>query len=362
MTIVRLAPNRGHELERHDDAELDAVAQLARDANASIAEALTLAVTLGPTAPHPGSGATVRLWEMLATIGSVDLTVARVVEPHLDALSIITAADAPIPGAEQSTWGVFAAEGPGMTMTALVHGGRWTLSGQKPWCSLAAHLDFALVTARTSAEHRRLFAVRLRDPGVSIASGGWSARGLAAVESGPISLNDVDAIPVGADEWYLERPGFSWGGIGVAAIWYGASVALGRRLRSALTAREPDQIGLMLLGDVDLELHQARTLLFAASAEVDSAEVHSAEVDSAEVDSASTAPAVVAQRVRSAVSRSAERVSQALAHALGPGPLATDEDHSRRVADLALYIRQDHAERDLARLGKAILDMNAPPW
>lgn len=162
-------------------------------------------------------------------------------------------------------------------MTALAQGGRWTVSGQKPWCSLAAHLDFALITARTSAEHRRLFAVRLRDPGVAIASGGWSARGLAAVESGPITLSDVDAIPVGADEWYLERPGFSWGGIGVAAIWYGASVALGRRLRSALTAREPDQIGLMLLGDVDLELHQARTVLFAASAEVDSAEVDSAE-------------------------------------------------------------------------------------
>jgi len=347
VTIVRLAPSRGHELTSQDDSELDAIAQLARNAIGSIAEALKLAVTLGPTTPHPGSGATARLWELLATIGSVDLTVARVVEPHLDALSIIAAADAPILGAEQSTWGVFAAEGPGMTMTALAQGGRWTVSGQKPWCSLAAHLDFALVTARTSAEHRRLFAVRLRDPGVSIASGGWSARGLAAVESGPISLSDVDAIPVGADEWYLERPGFPWGGIGVAAVWYGASVALGRRLRSALAAREPDQIGLMLLGDVDLELHQARTLLFAASVEV---------------DGGSTAPAVVAQRVRSAVSRSAERVSQALGHALGPGPLATDEDHSRRIADLALYIRQDHAERDLARLGKAVLDMDAPPW
>jgi len=357
VTFVSLTRGREKTTTTRVDLELDEVGQLAGDARGSIDSALVLAGRLGSIAPYPGSGRTRELWELLATIGSVDLTVARVIEPHLDALSIIAAANAPIPGAEQSTWGVFAAEGPGMTMTALAQGGRWTVSGQKPWCSLAAHLDFALVTARTSAEHRRLFAVRLRDPGVSIASGGWSARGLAAVESGPITLSNVDAIPVGADEWYLERPGFSWGGIAVAAVWYGASVALGRRLRSSLATREPDQIGLMLLGDVDLELHQARTLLLAASAEVDSA-----EVDSAEADSASILPAVVAQRVRSAVSRSAERVIHALGHALGPGPLATDEDHSRRVADLALYIRQDHAERDLARLGKAILGMNAPPW
>jgi hypothetical protein len=42
-------------------------------------------------------------------------------------------------------------------------------------------------------------------------------------------------------------------------------------------------------------------------------------------------------------------------HALGPAPLAFDEDHARRVADLELYLRQHHAERDLARLGEATL-------
>jgi hypothetical protein len=37
--------------------------------------------------------------------------------------------------------------------------------------------------------------------------------------------------------------------------------------------------------------------------------------------------------------------------ALGPGPLCLDEQHARAVADLTVYVRQSHAERDLAALG-----------
>ncbi|WP_244255972.1 hypothetical protein [Rathayibacter sp. VKM Ac-2760] len=41
--------------------------------------------------------------------------------------------------------------------------------------------------------------------------------------------------------------------------------------------------------------------------------------------------------------------------ALGPAPLALDAEHAKRVADLALYVRQHHAERDDAALGRAVL-------
>jgi len=46
----------------------------------------------------------------------------------------------------------------------------------------------------------------------------------------------------------------------------------------------------------------------------------------------------------------------------GPGPLATDEDHARRVADLELYLRQWHAERDQAALGEDVLRADSPTW
>ncbi len=46
-----------------------------------------------------------------------------------------------------------------------------------------------------------------------------------------------------------------------------------------------------------------------------------------------------------------ETVIASSAHALGPLPLTADESHARRVADLQVYVRQHHAERDLARIG-----------
>ena len=47
-----------------------------------------------------------------------------------------------------------------------------------------------------------------------------------------------------------------------------------------------------------------------------------------------------------------------LPHALGPAPLAFDPDHARRVADLQLYVRQHHAERDEAALGAQVRDLS----
>ena len=42
--------------------------------------------------------------------------------------------------------------------------------------------------------------------------------------------------------------------------------------------------------------------------------------------------------------------------ALGAGPLCHDAGHSRRVADLTVYLRQHHAERNLAELGAAVAE------
>ena len=54
----------------------------------------------------------------------------------------------------------------------------------------------------------------------------------------------------------------------------------------------------------------------------------------------------------------AEEVIIRAGHALGPAPLALDERHARRIADLSLYLRQHHAERDEAALGRAVLELD----
>jgi alkylation response protein AidB-like acyl-CoA dehydrogenase len=318
--------------------------------------ALRLALGVGRWLPLPGSGGTEQRWQALAALGAGDLTAASVTEAHTDALAILgeaaadplagPAATADVGARDESTWGVFAAEGPDVRVDARLHEGRWLLTGTKPWCSLAGRLTHALITAHTAGGARRLFAIDLRSPAVRTTDQGWVARGLVDVPSGPIDLDDCPAVPVGPDNWYLRRPGFAWGGIGVAACWYGGAVALARTLRDALAAREPDQIAAMHLGAVDAELAAARALLSITAAAVDAG----AHEDSA----------VMAARVRTVVAAAAEDVLERVGHSLGPAPLARDDRHARRVADLQLYVRQHHAERDEAALGRAVLDL--PDW
>jgi hypothetical protein len=47
---------------------------------------------------------------------------------------------------------------------------------------------------------------------------------------------------------------------------------------------------------------------------------------------------------------------------MGPAPLAMDANHAKRVADLQLYIRQHHGEKDDASLGTALAAVGTPPW
>ncbi|MET0590016.1 MAG: acyl-CoA dehydrogenase [Naasia sp.] len=330
--------------------ELDVFAAEAAAVAGRVDPALALARKLTSVAPKPGEGETLRLWRLLASLAAGDLTAARVVEAHLDALAVLEQSGAD--GADR-TWGVFAAEAAGVRLDATWNGTGWELDGTKPWCSLAGRLDAALVTAHTSGGSRRLFAVSLTQPGVVVERGAWHSRGLAAVDSGPVSFSGSRAEPVGADGWYLERPGFSWGGIGVAACWYGGAVGVARALLRAAERREPDQLAAAHLGAVDAALVSARALLVEAAAAVDGGGAQGEEGSR------------LALRVRRVVAQAAEQVIVAVGHSLGPAPLALDEDHARRVADLTVYIRQEHAERDAAALGRATVSSHqagAPVW
>ena len=337
-----------------DDAGLRQLAERALRCHGHVDDALELARHIGQTAPYPGGGSTLTLWDLFSTLASTDVTVARVIEPHLDALAILHEAphaDLDQVGANsESTWGVFAAEAPGGQLTATLDDGRWVLDGAKAWCSLAGSLTHALVTAHTGPTTRRLFAVSLRAPGVSVREGQWHATGLAAVPSGPVDFHSVHAVPVGADNWYLTRPGFAWGGIGVAACWWGGAVGVARRAFEAAEGREPDQLALMHLGALDAALHSARVALTAAAAVVDDGEIDR------------NAAGILALRTRTVVARAAEDVIARVGHALGPAPLALEADHARRVADLQLYLRQHHAQRDDVALGRKLLARGVPAW
>ncbi|WP_282853074.1 acyl-CoA dehydrogenase family protein, partial [Gulosibacter sediminis] len=197
--------------------------------------------------PLPGEH-TLALWELLAEVAATDLVAARTLEPHLDALAITAQSPEPVPA--KGTWGVYAAEGGDSPLTAHHHLGSAAdvhLNGVKPWCSLAGSLDAALVTAHTDGG-RQLFAIDLHHPGVQVERVRWVSRGLAYVPSGPVRFDNVPATAVGAVGWYFDRPGFAWGGAGVAACWFGGAVGVYRDLVSAAAPRPPAQIGLALQG------------------------------------------------------------------------------------------------------------------
>lgn len=327
-----------------DAGVVAAAARLGREAVADddrISGALRVAPRVAAALPHPGTGATATLWSGLASIAAVDLGVARTLEPHLDALAILheAALDAPV----DARWGVYAAEGPGHRLAAERSGGGWSLSGSKPWCSLASRLDRALVTAIVD-DARGLFSIPLDHDGVTVdGADAWASRGLADVPSVPIRLEHVPAVAVGAPGWYLERAGFAWGGIGVAAVWLGGATGIARSMLAAGRRREPDQLALAMLGRVDRSLAAGRAMLAEAAAIVDAS---ATDVD----------PATLALRVRGTIAAVVDDVVRCADHAMGPAPLALDAEHAQRVDDLRVYVRQHHAERDDAALGRALLD------
>ncbi|TFC94806.1 MULTISPECIES: acyl-CoA dehydrogenase family protein [Cryobacterium] len=342
--------------KRPADCGLQDTAAAAFAVNGDAGRALDLSRSLGGSVPRPGNGQTVRLFETLATLAAVDLTAARVAEAHLDALSILDQADLDpagvvVGGSTEPTWGVFAAEGAGVRLDARQTGHeRWHLDGTKPWCSLAGSLSHALITAHTSATTRRLFMVALTDPGITVRTDLWVSRGLPDVPSGPVEFRDVSARPVGSDGWYLRRPGFAWGGIGVAACWWGGAVGLARRVWESVLERKPDQIALSHLGALDVALTAAGTSLAAAATAIDAG------------DAVGEQGALLAARVRGQIARTVEDVVARTGHALGPAPLAFDPRHAARVADLQLYVRQHHAERDDVALGSRLRESGVSPW
>jgi len=307
----------------------------------TIPEALDLAVRLGHDWRGPGGGRTQAEWQTLTSLAAHDLQVARAIEPHLDAVSILRQAGETAPDVR---YGVFAAEDPASTLVAHRTPDGWTLTGSKPWCSLADTLDRALVTAADEGGNR-LFDVDLRHPGVTVTRGTWHATGLTEIPSGPVDFDAVPARPLGSPGWYTRRPAFAWGGAGVAACWYGGALTLANDLRTLLHERSPET-ALAHLGAVDEILTAARLAL----------------VECASLADAGVPGRIPAKRARGIVARAAEETIHRSAHALGPGPLALDEAHARRVADLDIYVRQHAVDRERVSLGRAAMEAEAVPW
>jgi alkylation response protein AidB-like acyl-CoA dehydrogenase len=291
--------------------------------------------------PLPGSGATRERWAAFADLAGEDLSLARLAEGHADAVAILAELRGPRPE-PGSRWGVWAANPPGPNVKATRRDNTWELHGTKQYCSGARTCTDVLVTA-AAGDGARLFAVSTGPLEPNPAS--WPATGMAGSDTLDVGFPGVLAIPVGPPDAYTNRPGFSHGGVGVAACWYGGARGVARALLSAASKRDVGPHALAHLGAVDLAL---RTAWAALSQAAD-------EIDTDPGDERGEGP-LRALRVRALTEAAATDVLTRTGRALGAGPLGHDEAHSRAVADLTVYLRQHHAERDLARLGQLVAE------
>jgi hypothetical protein len=302
-------------------------------------------VQAGIALPRPAQGQTLLRWRVLAQVAACDLTLAKLYEAHADALAILAELGAhDVPWAQQRgpvpSWGVWAAEGADARLTGRYDAaGVLRLSGRKSWCSGADLVSHALVTFFTESGESALAAVALDAGGVGITGEGWHAVGMAHTRSVDVCFDNVAALAVGEPAAYLRRPGFWQGGGGIAACWYGGALPLAAALRAKLAIR-PEPHALAHLGAVDYQLSQTRALLRETAAGFD----REPDADAS----------LAALRLRASAEACALAVLSAFGRAMGAGPLCRDAALAQRYADLPVFLRQSHAERDLAEAGRLV--------
>jgi hypothetical protein len=302
--------------------------------------------------PPPGGGQTLRRWQALAAVAAHDLSLAKLYEGHTDALGILNELSHPLLPEPLSVWGVWAAEAAGARVLIqpdpAVAAGRVRLSGTKSWCSGASSISHGLLTAwHADGSGPQLVAVPIRQSAVSVRTELWQAVGMCGSASVDVAFDGAHAELVGQPGDYLRRPGFWQGGAGIAACWYGGATFLASVLHRAVAkARAPSANASPLsfreaaLGRVDTELMATAALLREAALWIDAHPRHDASE--------------VALRVRLRAECAARAVLDTVGTALGATPFCRDARFARMAADLPVFIRQSHGERDFAALGERV--------
>ncbi|WP_431046431.1 acyl-CoA dehydrogenase [Roseateles sp. L2-2] len=309
--------------------------------------------------PLPGSGRTLDRWSALAAVAAQDLSLVKLFEGHTDATAILAEAGL-APQSAAAAYGMWAAEPPGARVTfRRKPDGSVALSGTKAWCSGAASLDRALLTvwpddseSGGSSTGPWLADVDLLQPGVTVDASRWKAVGMADSASASVAFEATPARLVGGAGFYLSRHGFWHGGIGIAACWHGAACAVAEVLRAqavdVAASVDPGWHRALALGEIDRLLSANAALLREAAAWVDRHPDRDARA--------------WALRTRAASDECAQQVLRAATRAMGAGPLCHDETFARMAADLPVFIRQCHGDRDLAALGNELLKQATTTW
>lgn len=299
--------------------------------------------------PQPGAGQTADRHRLLFEIARRwPVSVARIVEGHVDAISILhEAGRSAVPGA---IYGVWASAGKN-DVVASDHPSGLTISGTKPFASGLGIVSRALVTAEgaaRSANGCRLLLDLDVEPSDAITHDltTWSTPALADAKTGSITFEDLAVNygdVVGSAGWYLTRPGFWQGSCGPAACWGGAAAGL---VDAAEALVDDDPHRRAHLGAMRSATWSMQAMLYAAGHEIDH--------DPHDPGRARSRAFALRHRVERLVAEVLDRFGQAF----GPRPFVHDTAIGQRWMDAHLYARQQHGERELAILGSDVPELD----
>ncbi|GAA3641011.1 hypothetical protein [Microlunatus ginsengisoli] len=284
------------------------------------------------------------LIELLLRLGRTDIALSRLAEGHVDALRILAQAGAaprpPATGAGPALYGVWASR----SMRTGVSGrwcddGRLRIDGTLRFASGAGLLDRALVPVWIDADHHLL--VDLPTDGLPVDPSVWRTGAMAASRTYELRIAGAVAEPdqvVGAPDFYLDRPGFFPGGVGVAACWTGGAVRVVDLLRSRHATVTPAQQ--RRLGTIRADLVAATAAVRLAAARLD--EILPTEPSDWQV---------LATEARLCAAAAIRRIIADARLLTGPAGVAMDDDLAHALPDLELYVLQQNADADAMLLG-----------
>ncbi|HJH24632.1 MAG TPA: acyl-CoA dehydrogenase [Paenalcaligenes hominis] len=301
--------------------------------------------------PLPGSGHTLARWRRLADVAALDLVCAKLFESHTDALAILAELGQTHLIEDEGLWAVWCAEPPSHRVhlnASPTFSDGVSIHGTKAWCSGANEVSHALISCWDENNKHFLVAVDMDQPGVIVTTDGWQAVGMGATESVDVIFDYAEAQQVSSADQYIQRPGFLHGAAGIAACWYGAAASIAHYLIQHVQQRPDDVHAQAHLGVIDIALAQAASLLRVAAHAIDHSPTSPCERE--------------VWRARLAVEAAVETVLQRVPRALGAGPLCKQAHLANQMADLPVFLRQSHAERDLAAHGIRIAQEETAQW
>ena len=303
-----------------------------------------------------GEGGAERLAAVLRLVGAGDLSVARLFEGHVNAVTLVTTY-----GTERQSAGLAQAVRDGALSAVWNAEGRrplagrrvddeWLLSGEKILASGAGLISHPIVTPRTGDG-----VVMLIVEGVGAERSnltGWTPQGMRASATGTADISGLGvpvASQIGLPGDYLRQPVFSGGAWRFCAVHLGAAERLLDLFRADLRVRGRDE-----------DPYQRQRVATATSACITARLwIEKTAVMAASPDADAEAAVAFVNLTRGVTERACLDVIEIVQRGAGLSAFIRPNPVERIARDLATYLRQPVPDAAMADAARVILASDA---